>query len=61
MCLDHECPMKLKCYRYTAPVNEYRQSYFTDSPRKGDECTDFWDNKGRWLDKQYKHLEENDD
>ena len=27
MCIPHNCPVKDKCYRFTAPVNEYRQSY----------------------------------
>ena len=32
MCDGHECPKKQECYRYTAPVNEYRQAYFTFTP-----------------------------
>ena len=32
-CGDKECPLKESCYRYTAPTNEYGQSYFVDSPR----------------------------
>lgn len=29
---DIDCPFKHKCYRYKAPVNEYRQAYFTEPP-----------------------------
>jgi hypothetical protein len=32
MCDGHECPKKQECYRYTAPVNPYRQAYFTFTP-----------------------------
>ena len=34
MCLDSTCPKRKKCYRFTAKPNEYRQSYFSDSPRE---------------------------
>ena len=27
MCFGGRCPSKDACYRYTAPVNPYRQSY----------------------------------
>ena len=26
------CPLKEKCYRFTAKDNEYGQSYFTETP-----------------------------
>ena len=32
MCTGKECPLKETCYRYTAPKNEYRQSYFQFVP-----------------------------
>lgn len=41
MCDDKECPKRKECYRYMAIPNEYRQSYFADSPRKGDGCDEF--------------------
>jgi hypothetical protein len=44
MCQDKECPKKEQCYRYTAPANPYRQSYFVYSPREGDKCVMFTDN-----------------
>lgn len=40
-CDDKSCPMKDECYRYKAISNEYRQSYFMESPRAGDKCNMF--------------------
>lgn len=45
MCLDKECSRKLDCYRFTAPVSEILQSYFMDSPRKGNHCDMYWEAK----------------
>ena len=49
-CSDEECPMKETCYRYTAKANEYRQSYFTNSPKvkklTGYDCDYYWKVKG---------------
>ena len=46
MCAGDGCPLKAECYRYTAPVNEHRQSYFVyvpyDHAYKG--CEYFSDN-----------------
>ena len=37
------CPHKEKCYRFTAPANEYRQTYFENPPIKEDgTCDLFW-------------------
>ena len=33
MCRDEDCPMKDKCFRYTAIPDVLRQSYFFGSPR----------------------------
>jgi hypothetical protein len=45
-CGGFDCPMKQACKRYTAPANEYRQSYFLDHPYKIDEkgfsCDMYW-------------------
>jgi hypothetical protein len=46
MCRDEHCKRHLKCHRMTAPVTEFRQAYFVNSPRKGKDCVMFWDNKG---------------
>lgn len=48
MCSGEDCPFKETCYRYTAPANEYRQSYFTEPPLVKDEelsCDHYWENK----------------
>jgi hypothetical protein len=46
MCRDEHCKRHLKCHRMTAPVTEFRQAYFVNSPRQGKKCDFFWDNKG---------------
>jgi len=45
MCEGIECPLKEKCYRYTAPANEYWQAYFTEVPYdiESEECEHYWD------------------
>jgi len=47
MCAGTGCPLKSECYRYTAPVNEYSQTYFVyvpyDHAYKG--CEYFSDNR----------------
>lgn len=48
MCHADECncAIKDKCHRYTAPVNEYRQAYFSTPPNKSsDECDYFYNNE----------------
>lgn len=35
------CPIKEKCYRYTAKADEY-QSYFVNSPIKDGKCDMYW-------------------
>ena len=53
MCKNWRCPLRLKCWRYTAFPSEHWQSYFVglQTPRKnGDEpatCEHFWDNTNR--------------
>lgn len=42
MCQNKDCPSRLKCYRYMAMPNEYRQAYMTFAPRGGAaQCEDF--------------------
>jgi hypothetical protein len=41
-CEGTNCPVKQSCYRYTAKVNEHRQSYFTEPPIKDGECEMYW-------------------
>jgi hypothetical protein len=45
MCKGTSCPLKDTCYRFTAPANEYWQSFFTDVPFDKDTefCDHFWE------------------
>ena len=46
MCSGENCPMKERCYRFTAPKNDWRQSFFVNPPIKEDKtCDQFWDNQ----------------
>jgi len=44
MCSGKNCPLKDRCYRHNAPVNEFRQSYFGKEPfsKEDDSCEYFW-------------------
>lgn len=43
MCTGEGCPNKTLCYRYCAPINEFRQSYFMEVPyhKDTDKCSEF--------------------
>ena len=41
MCLNHTCPSREHCYRYTAPTNPYRQSYMNFKPDESGKCADY--------------------
>lgn len=41
MCSGDGCPLKEKCYRFTAKPSDY-QSYFLDPPIKDDKCNHYW-------------------
>lgn len=41
MCNGDNCPVKKKCYRYTAKPSEY-QSYFIEAPFKDGKCDHYW-------------------
>ncbi len=47
-CNGKNCPLKEDCYRFTAPSNKYRQSYFVETPKlkKNGVCEEYWNNKG---------------
>lgn len=47
MCSGLDCPLKETCYRYTAKPNEFRQSYFINSPydKENEKCDYFYENK----------------
>jgi hypothetical protein len=42
MCEGKGCELKSTCYRHNATPNEYRQSYFTESPIKDGQCDEYW-------------------
>lgn len=48
MCQNHDCPLKMQCYRYTAKPNQLWQSYFMNPEQllkieKGiAKCDYFW-------------------
>ena len=48
-CLNEMCPIKNKCYRHTAPSDEYLQSvcgYKFEEDEEGNVvCDHFWSNK----------------
>jgi len=46
-CQGEWCPMKEKCYRYTARKDEYMQTYFTEPPIKDWQCEYFWDTEDK--------------
>ncbi len=57
-CNDHLCPSKEICYRFTAPVNEYRQAYInTNRDADAYNCDLFWhNNKCKYCGQyQYNH------
>lgn len=45
MCDDKKCGRRLSCHRFTATPNDWVQAYFMKTPRKGNSCNYFWDNK----------------
>lgn len=40
-CMGRDCPRKKSCFRYTAPENPWRQSYFMETPYKDGKCEHF--------------------
>lgn len=45
MCSGQGCSVKDDCYRHTAQANEWRQSYFTETPGKDKSCEYYWNRK----------------
>ena len=45
MCEGVGCESKLTCYRFTAPENKYRQTYFKETPIVNGGCEYYWNNK----------------
>lgn len=46
MCFNEKCPLKMKCYRFTAIPNTPYQTCTIFIPANG-KCDGFWDNTGR--------------
>jgi len=46
MCSGKDCPLKDSCYRYVAPADAYRQSFFVVAPfidePDGTSCEYYW-------------------
>lgn len=45
-CFGGDCPLKDKCYRFTAPAGEYMQSYFRKPMNSGNDC-EYFSSNGR--------------
>jgi len=47
MCDGKDCPLREKCYRFTAFANQWRQSYFMETPYNKEEnkCDEYWEDK----------------
>ena len=52
MCENKNCPLKEKCYRYTAKPSEHLQAYGYFKPNEEGKCDYYWDNKGYENDKR---------
>ena len=46
-CGNDNCPLRMRCYRYTAIPDMYWQSFAHFEPDQSGKCGDFWDNTGR--------------
>jgi hypothetical protein len=57
MCQDNECPMKNKCYRFTATPSKYGQSYFAETPREDYYCDYFYPIKSQSSEEKIYRLE----
>jgi hypothetical protein len=60
MCSGLNCPLKEKCYRFTAIENQFRQSYFQHPPYdvSRENCSLFWEDTEYRKAHMTKHLEE---
>lgn len=60
MCPGTDCPVKEKCYRFTAPKSEYGQSYFFDAPGKTEDdkftCDMYWGDNNERIWNQLKDI-----
>lgn len=58
-CKGNKCPIKYKCYRYTAKTSEY-QSYFAETPFEINDgvfsCVMFWGKQAEGISNQLKDI-----
>jgi hypothetical protein len=53
-CDGTDCPVKEKCYRFTAKSDDVYQSYFVDPPIKDGKCEMFWGENSQQIFEQLK-------
>jgi hypothetical protein len=58
MCEGIDCPIRNKCYRYTAKPSEYWQAYFTEPPIKDGKCGMYWGENAEAVWNQLKEVVE---
>lgn len=56
MCSGKDCPVKEKCYRFTAPKSTYMQSFFTIPPIKDGKCEMYWGKDAESVFNQLKDI-----
>jgi hypothetical protein len=59
-CPGTNCPVKEKCYRFTAPKSEFMQSYFFEAPGKTEDdkftCDMYWGENNEFIWNQLKNI-----
>jgi len=55
MCEGNNCPLKDRCFRYTATANEHWQSWMGVSPYIDGSCELYWPNDN-YEDERPKHF-----
>jgi hypothetical protein len=56
-CVGTDCSHKETCYRYTAPVTDFRQSWFCECPLKSDgSCDMYWGKNAERVFNQLKDI-----
>lgn len=55
-CPGGDCPIKDKCYRFTAPTSDFRQSWFCEYPFKDGKCDTFWGENAENIFNQLKDI-----
>ena len=57
-CRGDGCPLKERCYRYTAKAGSY-QYYFTEVPFREDKCDMYWGENAEYIFKKLKEITNN--